>query len=120
MAETIKSISPSTYHEEIQRLYHPFEQIHDISVNFRLKLEQAESEFSKNMLDLEKKLQNMLASFIDSDHCPTEKLSYLVKFKPLMELCPRIKVKVLENQQILLLEIKKRYTATGDWFRALA
>nr|CAA79923.1 heavy chain of cytoplasmic dynein [Saccharomyces cerevisiae] len=115
LAETIKSISPSTYHEEIQRLYHPFEQIHDISVNFRLKLEQAESEFSKNMLDLEKKLQNTLASFMDSDHCPTEKLSYLVKFKPLMELCPRIKVKVLENQQILLLEIKKdiRQLETG-------
>ena len=115
LAETIKDLSPSTCYEEMQRLYHPFEQIDDISVNLRLKLKQAESEFIKNMFDLETKLQNLLASVIDSDRCPTEKLSYLVKFKPLMEFCPRIKVKVLENQQILLLEIKKdiRQLETG-------
>ncbi|CAI4034808.1 hypothetical protein SMKI_11G2590 [Saccharomyces mikatae IFO 1815] len=107
LAQTLKDISPSTYHEEIQRLYSPFEKIDDISVDLRLRLKQAESEFSKSMFDLETKLQNLLAHVIDSERCPTEKLSYLVKFKPLMKLCPRIKVKVLENQQMLLLEIKK-------------
>ncbi|CAI4045250.1 hypothetical protein SKDZ_11G2570 [Saccharomyces kudriavzevii ZP591] len=107
LAQTLKGISSSTYHEEILRLYKPFEQIDDISVNLRQRLEKAEREYNKNMFDLETKLQTLLEDVIDSDRCPIEKLSYLVKFKSLMELCPRIKVKVQENQQVLLIEVKK-------------
>ncbi|CAI4046659.1 hypothetical protein SUVZ_11G2640 [Saccharomyces uvarum] len=107
LAETLKAISPSTYNDEIQKLYEPFQQIDDISTNFKLRLEQSEHQYSKSMFDLETKLQSLLANVVDSGRYPIEKLSNLVKFKPLMEFCPRIKVKVQENQQILSTEIKK-------------
>ncbi|EJS42865.1 dyn1p [Saccharomyces arboricola H-6] len=107
LAKTLKDVYSSSYHEEVQRLYKPFRQINDISVNFELRLKHAESEYSKNMFDLETKLQNSLDNVVGSDRTPIEKLGYLVKFKPLMVLCPRIKVRVQGNQQILLIEAKK-------------
>ncbi|CCD23572.1 dynein heavy chain NDAI_0B05390 [Naumovozyma dairenensis CBS 421] len=114
LQKVLTRINYEGYDTDLQQLYYPLTKVGLQKETFLSDWNAAHSFYQRRLIELEKKLINILKSTLAGKTASEEIIQELLRFKPLMDVNPRIKFQIKKYQQFLQNSIKKEIALLED------